>query len=179
MHYSDSPIRFVNDEQLNLQIDRPLSNVVSVIDNWVDTVVFTSIRRFKADEEFGFSFWDNEFIAMNLVDFNHGADFKIVKRKNNREEKVQMSRAGIRQCERSVRDSILYYIPYLKNLEVGYSFPKSLLSKAHIGSLRVYVSGYNLLTFDSLDVLDPETTNTLSPSYPLIRVVNFGLKLGF
>ena len=67
----------------------------------------------------------------------------------------------------------------LKNLEVGYSFPKSLLSKVHIGSLRVYVSGYNLLTFDGLDVLDPETTNTLTPSYPLVRVVNFGLKLGF
>ena len=118
MHYSNSPIQFVNDEQLNLQIERPLSNVSSVIDNWVDTVVFTSIRRFKADEEFGFSFWDNEFIAMNLADFNHGTDFKIVKRKNNREEKVQMSRAGIRQCEKSVRDSIAYYIPFLKNLEV-------------------------------------------------------------
>ena len=118
MHYSNSPIRFINDEQLNLQIERPLINVSSVIDNWVDTVVFTSIRRFKADEDFGFSFWDNEFIAMNLVDFNHGADFKIVKRKNNREEKVQMSRAGIRQCEKSVRDSISYYIPFLKNLEM-------------------------------------------------------------
>ena len=55
---------------------------------------------------------------MNLVDFNNGADFKIVKHKNNREEKVQMSRAGIRQCEKSVRDSISYYIPFLKNLEV-------------------------------------------------------------
>lgn len=118
MYYSNSPIQFVNDEQLNLQIERPLTNVSSVIDNWVDTVVFTSIRRFKADEEFGFSFWDNEFIAMNLADFNHGTDFKIVKRKNNREEKVQMSRAGIRQCEKSVRDSISYYIPFLKNLEV-------------------------------------------------------------
>lgn len=118
MLYSNSPIQFVNDEQLNLKINRSLANVTSVIDNWVDTVVFTSIRRFKADEEFGFSFWDNEFIAMNLVDFNHGADFMIVKRKNNREEKVQMSRAGIRQCERSVRDSISYYIPFLKNLEV-------------------------------------------------------------
>lgn len=118
MHYSNSPIQFINDEQLNLQIERSLTNISSVIDNWVDTVVFTSIRRFKADEEFGFSFWDNEFIAMNLVDFNHGADFKIVKRNNNREEKVQMSRAGIRQCEKSVCDSISYYIPFLKNLEV-------------------------------------------------------------
>lgn len=118
MNYSNSPIKFVHDEQLNLQIERPLTSVSAVIDNWVDTVIFTSIRRFKADEEFGFSFWDNEFIAMNLVDFNHGADFKIVKRKNNREEKVQMSRAGIRQCEKSVRDSISYYIPFLKNLDV-------------------------------------------------------------
>lgn len=118
MNYSNSPIKFAHDEQLNLQIERPLTSVSAVIDNWVDTVIFTSIRRFKADEEFGFSFWDNEFIAMNLVDFNHGSDFKIVKRKNNREEKVQMSRAGIRQCEKSVRDSISYYIPFLKNLDV-------------------------------------------------------------
>ncbi len=118
MQYSSSPIRFVNDEHLDLQIERPLTSVSLVIDNWVDTVVFTSIRRFKADEEFGFSFWDNEFIAMNLVDFNHGSDFKIVRRKNNQEEKVQMSRAGIDQCEKSIRDSISYYIPFLENLDV-------------------------------------------------------------
>lgn len=146
MRYSNSPISFSNDDQLNLQIDRPLTNVSSVIDNWVDTVVFTSIRRFKADEEFGFSFWDNEFIAMNLVDFNHGADFKIVKRKNNREEKVQMSRAGIRQCEKSVKDSISYYIPYLKQLEVEVqlSMEKNKFSRRGENSkyvVRVLVKG--------------------------------------
>ena len=97
MRFSNSPITFTNDEELNLQIDRPLAEVNSVIDNWVDTVIFTSIRRFKADEEFGFSFWDNEFIAMNLVDFNHGADFKIVRRQNNREEKFR--------CQKLVSDN--------------------------------------------------------------------------
>lgn len=146
MYYSSSPIQFTNDEQLNLQIERPLTNVTIVIDNWIDTVVFTSIRRFKADEEFGFSFWDNEFIAMNLVDFNHGADYKIVKRKNNREEKVQMSRAGIRQCEKSVRDSITYYLPFLKNLdvEVQLSMEKNKFSRRGENSkyvVRVLVKG--------------------------------------
>ena len=146
MNYSNSPIRFINDEQLNLQIERPLTNVTSVIDNWVDTVVFTSIRCFKADEEFGFSFWDNEYIAMNLVDFNHGADFKIVKRKNNREEKVQMSRSGIRQCEKSVRDSILYYLPFFKYLEVevNLSMEKNKFSRCGENSkyvVRVLVKG--------------------------------------
>ncbi|MBP3426129.1 MAG: hypothetical protein J6K81_05370 [Rikenellaceae bacterium] len=139
MHYSNSPIRFVNDEQLNLQIERPLTQVSTVIDNWVDTVVFTSIRRFKADEEFGFSFWDNEFIAMNLVDFNHGADFKIVKHKNNREEKVQMSRAGIKQCEKSVRDSILYYIPFLQQLEVEVQLSMEKNKYSHRGENSKYV----------------------------------------
>ena len=146
MQYSNSPIQFVNDDQLNLRIDRPLSNITSVIDNWVDTVVFTSIRRFKADEEFGFSFWDNEFIAMNLIDFNHGADYKIVKRKNDREEKVQMSKSGIRQCERSVRDSILYYLPFLKSLEVEVqlSMEKNKLTRRGENSkyvVRVLVKG--------------------------------------
>ena len=55
---------------------------------------------------------------MNLVDFNNGADYKIDKKKNNPEEKVQMSRTGISQCEKSVRDSIQYYLPFLESLEV-------------------------------------------------------------
>lgn len=118
MRYSSSPVKFILDENLDLQIDRPLTDVTSVIDNWVDTVVFTCIRRFKADEEFGFGFWDNEFIVMNLVDFNNGADFRVVKKRNNSEVKVRMSRTGIRQCEKSVLDSISYYIPFLKNIEV-------------------------------------------------------------
>lgn len=146
MNYSNSPIQFIRDAQLDLQIARPITNPSAMIDNWVDMVVFTSIRRFKADEEFGFGFWDNEFIAMNLVDFNHGADYKIVKRKNNREEKVQMSRAGIRQCERSVRDSIAYYIPYLRYLdvEVQLSMEKDRYSKRGENSkyvVRVTVKG--------------------------------------
>lgn len=147
MNYSNSPIQFELDPNRDLQIARPLSNTTDVIDNWVDTVVFTSIRRFKADEEFGFSFWDNEFIAMNLIDFNNGADYKIVKDKlSGRERKVQMSRSGIHQCEKTVRDSIAYYIPYIKNLsvEVQLSMEKSRYSRRGENSkyvVRVQVRG--------------------------------------
>lgn len=66
----------------------------------------------------------------------------------------------------------------LKNIELGYSFPKSWLQKAHIGSLRISVSGYNLLTFDSFKVSDPESDPS-GTAYPLIKVVNVGLKVGF
>lgn len=67
----------------------------------------------------------------------------------------------------------------LKNVEIGYSFPKNMLEKMHISQLRVFASGYNLLTFDGLKVCDPETTSTGTPMYPIVAVVNMGLKLSF
>lgn len=66
----------------------------------------------------------------------------------------------------------------LKNIEIGYSFPKTLLQKLKISSLRLSISGYNLLTFSELDYCDPET-NPNGQTYPLIKVVNLGLKVGF
>jgi hypothetical protein len=66
----------------------------------------------------------------------------------------------------------------LKNIELGYSFPTSLMKKIHIGSLRVFASGYNLLTFDKMKVSDPEADSD-GTAYPLIKVVNVGLKVGF
>lgn len=67
----------------------------------------------------------------------------------------------------------------LKNVEVGYSFSKRTLEKIHLGSLRVYASGYNLLTFDKLDVVDPESKSSDVATYPLVMVINLGLKIGF
>lgn len=66
----------------------------------------------------------------------------------------------------------------LKNIEVGYSFPKALLQKMRISSLRLSVTGYNLLTFSGLDFCDPES-NPDGRAYPLIKIVNFGLRVGF
>lgn len=67
----------------------------------------------------------------------------------------------------------------LKNVEIGYSFSKKALEKIHLGSLRIYATGYNLLTFDKLDVIDPESKASATPMYPLVMVINFGLKVGF
>ncbi len=55
----------------------------------------------------------------------------------------------------------------LKTLELGYTLPNNLLSKAGIKNLRVYLSGYNLLTFAKLKNLDPERAgdNPAIPGY--------------
>lgn len=67
----------------------------------------------------------------------------------------------------------------LKNVEIGYNFNLPIMKRWGINQLRLYANGYNLLTFDSLDVVDPESRTSERPSYPLIRVFNFGLNLGF
>ena len=67
----------------------------------------------------------------------------------------------------------------LKNIELGYIFPAKMLKPARVKNLRLYVSGYNLLTFDKLKIVDPESSPTNASMYPVVRVINFGLKVGF
>jgi TonB-linked SusC/RagA family outer membrane protein len=47
----------------------------------------------------------------------------------------------------------------LKNIMVGYTFPKNILRKATIQNLRIYLQAENTLTFTKYSGLDPEFTN--------------------
>jgi TonB-dependent starch-binding outer membrane protein SusC len=47
----------------------------------------------------------------------------------------------------------------LKTLALGYNIPLSVLQRAHINKLRVYVQATNLLTFTKYDGLDPEVSS--------------------
>ena len=48
----------------------------------------------------------------------------------------------------------------MKNLMLGYSFPKSWLKQATISNLRLYLQAQNLLTFTKYRGLNPEFTNS-------------------
>ena len=70
----------------------------------------------------------------------------------------------------------------LKNLQLGYSLPASLLQKVGVSNCRIFVSGENLLTFTSLNSLfDPETCTGGwgGNAYPLSSTWSFGLSLTF
>ncbi|MDR1937751.1 MAG: SusC/RagA family TonB-linked outer membrane protein, partial [Tannerellaceae bacterium] len=47
----------------------------------------------------------------------------------------------------------------LKNVVLGYTLPKSLLQKAGIQGLRIYVQAENILTFTKYSGIEPEVTN--------------------
>lgn len=72
----------------------------------------------------------------------------------------------------------------LKNLTLGYTFPKALTKKAGIDYLRLYFSADNLLTFTSLSsIFDPEATGSMYSDpgklYPLQRVLSVGVNINF
>lgn len=79
----------------------------------------------------------------------------------------------------------------LKTLELGYTLPKKWLKGVGVKDLRVYFSGYNLLTFTGLKFMDPEhpggtegnddkSGNTINNyKYPINRSYNIGASIKF
>ncbi len=69
----------------------------------------------------------------------------------------------------------------LKTMQVGYNFPKQWLTSTGIQGVRVYVEGYNLLTFSGLTKynIDPESPAVNNGYYPQQKTYTLGVKLTF
>ncbi len=72
----------------------------------------------------------------------------------------------------------------VKNLQVGYTFPKELTRKIYIQNLRVFFSGENLHTWTKMTkVIDPESLEVSKMksggAYPLSRTYSFGISVDF
>ena len=76
----------------------------------------------------------------------------------------------------------------IKNLTVGYDFPKNLIKKAHMTRCRIYFSADNLWTATKFSGMDPEislTTTTYelagmySTNYPVGRTYQAGIEISF
>ena len=67
----------------------------------------------------------------------------------------------------------------LKNVELGYSFPKKITDKIRMSGIRVYLRGTNLLTFSSFKLWDPELKSTTGAAYPAMKSVSAGLEFKF
>lgn len=65
----------------------------------------------------------------------------------------------------------------LKNLEIGYNIPKSLINKIHLNNVRLYFMGTNLITFSNFKLWDPELGSTNGQAYPLSRSYTLGLTI--
>lgn len=71
----------------------------------------------------------------------------------------------------------------LKNMQVGYTLPRIWTQKAGMESVRIYVSGDNLLTLSDISgVFDPELLGSDwgdGKLYPLQKTISIGLNVNF
>lgn len=69
----------------------------------------------------------------------------------------------------------------LKNLELGYNLPKSVLSYLKISQLRLYVNASNIFSFDNMRKfeIDPEVSSGSALVYPQAKLFNVGFNLTF
>lgn len=80
----------------------------------------------------------------------------------------------------------------LKNLQVGYRLPESLISRLGMNNARIFFIAHNVLTFTKYPGLDPEMTTSDNSAaegdsaagidwgtYPLARSFNLGVQISF
>jgi TonB-linked SusC/RagA family outer membrane protein len=66
----------------------------------------------------------------------------------------------------------------LKSVEFGYTLPANVAQSISLSKLRIYASGYNMLTFDKIKVIDPELSGG-GTGFPIQRIVNLGINVQF
>lgn len=64
----------------------------------------------------------------------------------------------------------------LRDCEIYYKLPASFVNRIKLSSVKIFVQGQNLLSFDNIPAMDAENLNT---GYPVMKAVNIGLSVIF
>ncbi|MFC0517569.1 SusC/RagA family TonB-linked outer membrane protein [Mucilaginibacter angelicae] len=129
------------------------------------------------------------------VGFNNGADNQTIDQLNSWKKPGQITNVpearlfggnGVNPSSRYLDDGS--YVR-LKNIVLGYNFPKQWLSKIKLSSLRVYAQATNLITWTKYKGWDPELNSdafsgNITQGYdfyaaPQAKTITFGLNVGF
>ncbi len=65
----------------------------------------------------------------------------------------------------------------LKNMDIGYTLPKSIANRYHFNDIRIFIVGSNLLTWSKFKLWDPESTNPRGEDYPLTKSFTIGINV--
>lgn len=125
--FSKSPIL----EQESGDMERSINNIL-------DLIVFTPKGSFIADPDFGFEYWNHEFSNINVREFNNNYLGMV----SNVKTLNEISR---KQCEISLKESILCYEPRLHQpdvkVELDINNKKSRKSIPSKYEMRIMITG--------------------------------------
>lgn len=126
--------------------------------------------------------YDDQFAKLGTADFDNAVAERAKNHwtvNNSSENKASMPRA--RQYTPGTTDFFLYDATFvrLKTIELGYTFPKNLVSKIKMDDVRIFVSGFNVLTWaKDIKWTDPELSGNIL-YYPPQRIINMGINVKF
>lgn len=114
----------------------------------------------------------------------HVADAWTVDNPSNTEPRVTNGGHNYRVSDRFIQDGS--YIR-LRNINIGYTIPNSILSKIKLQSFRIFASGSNLWTKQKFTGYSPEFPNSTNPyevgfdfgSYPIAKTMQVGIDIRF
>lgn len=111
MDYISTPLTFDGPADGAPRIEREQDDVVAMMDNLVELVVFTPRGSFDADPDFGFEYWNHEFSNVHYREFNNGQTGRAANGLYNEVTK--------KECQDSIVQSLATYAPQLKQVSVG------------------------------------------------------------
>ena len=126
---------------------------------------------------------DNTYYSsMNLTYLNNTWNKNVLRRWQKPGDITDVPRVGIKE-DVHVTDRYLINASYfaIKNITLSYTLPKSLVSKASLGGVKVYGSFDNVALFSHLDGMDPQynfsggTTYSYSPN----KTLTMGIEVNF
>jgi TonB-linked SusC/RagA family outer membrane protein len=124
--------------------------------------------------------YDYTLTELGQADLDNNVVYRATNRwRNNNQEGATMPRSDC--IIPGATDFFLYDATFfrLKNAELGYNLPVAILSRVRLNSLRVFVNGTNLLTWaKEITWRDPEMDGDFT-DYPPLRIINFGVNVGF
>jgi len=107
--YISTPLTFIErTANKGVQLGRDIDDRIMMLDNLIELIVFTPRGRFDADPDFGFEYWNHEYSNIHYMDFNN----------DNSGTAISYNEVTKRECQESVRQSLLTYYPQLKNVSV-------------------------------------------------------------
>lgn len=120
-------------------LEQEAGDLESSIDNILDLIVFTPKGAFIADPDFGFEYWNHEFANINVREFNSNYMGMVP----NAGAPDEISR---RECEASLKESILTYEPRLQQPEVRVELDindkKSRKSMPSKYEMKIHINGW-------------------------------------
>ena len=110
MNYISTPIDF-GDNQSSVFPKRDIDTQAAMLDNLIELVAFTPRGSCSADPEFGFEYWNHEYVNIQYRTFNNG---QVSTMADGTHREITKS-----ECQDSIKRSLSIYAPQLKNVNVS------------------------------------------------------------